>query len=119
MVGQPAAGRLLPDEERERLIDQLTAALDRPVAGDNLFQVMVEQALPPTEWNFRRKDGSQVPVLLATSAMRDETGRTVGYLAVATDLTLLKQLEQKLRASEAAAREANIAKSAFLAAMSH
>lgn len=119
MIGQPAAGRLLQDDERTRMIDQLTAALDRPVAADNLIPVMVEQGLPPTEWNFRRKDGSLVPVLLATSAMRDESGRTVGYLGVATDLTLLKQLEQKLRASEAAAREANIAKSAFLAAMSH
>ena len=50
---------------------------------------------------------------------RDETGKVVGYLAVATDLTEIKQLETKLRASEQAARDANLAKSSFLAAMSH
>jgi two-component system sensor histidine kinase EvgS len=39
--------------------------------------------------------------------------------AVATDLTALKRLERALRDSEARARDANQAKSAFLAAMSH
>jgi PAS domain S-box-containing protein len=120
MVGQPTAGRLLLIEEKQRVASQLTAALDRPVPTDaGLFPVMIEQALPPLEWTFVRKDGTKVPVLLALSAMRDETGKTVGYLGVATDLTQIKQLERKLRDSEVAAREANIAKSSFLAAMSH
>ena len=58
-------------------------------------------------------------MLLALSAMRDDTGAMVGLLAVATDLTLQKRLERALRDSEARAREASHAKSAFLAAMSH
>jgi signal transduction histidine kinase len=66
-----------------------------------------------------RKDGAEVPVLLATSAMRGADGAVVGFLGVATDLTHIKQLEQRLRASEAAARDASLAKSAFLAVMSH
>ncbi|HMB42849.1 MAG TPA: PAS domain S-box protein, partial [Luteimonas sp.] len=120
MVGRPTGGRLLLLEEKERVAGQLTAALDRPVPTDaGLFPVMIEQALPPLEWTFVRKDGTKVPVLLALSAMRDETGKTVGYLGVATDLTQIKQLERRLRDSEVAAREANIAKSSFLAAMSH
>ncbi|HEX5693115.1 MAG TPA: ATP-binding protein, partial [Arenimonas sp.] len=60
-----------------------------------------------------------VPVLLASSSIRDAGGQTVGYLAVATDLTQIKQLEQRLRASEAKALEASETKSNFVAAMSH
>jgi two-component system sensor histidine kinase EvgS len=104
----------------QRVADDLTAALDRPVpAGPGLMRTLVEHGAPPREWTLRRKDGGQVPVLLALSPMRDENGKTVGTLGVATDLTQIKELETRLRASEVAAREANVAKSSFLAAMSH
>jgi signal transduction histidine kinase/CheY-like chemotaxis protein/HPt (histidine-containing phosphotransfer) domain-containing protein len=84
-----------------------------------MLPLIVEHGLTPQERKLIRKDGTLVQVLLETSAMRDESGKTVGYLGVATDLTQIKQLEAKLRASELAAREASIAKSSFLAAMSH
>src|SRR5690606_41739791 len=45
--------------------------------------------------------------------------KPVGYLVAGTDLTQIKQLEQRLRASEAKARDASEAKSNFVAAMSH
>src|SRR5690606_8094574 len=93
---------------------------DQPVPADaRLFPLLIDQAPEPMELCFVRKDGGEVPVLLATSAMRDASGRTAGYLAAATDLTLIKQLEQRLRASEARALEASEAKSNFVAAMSH
>lgn len=120
MNGRRTADRLLLPEEMAMVAGNLTAALDRPVPTDaRLIPVMIEQGLPPQEWTIVRKDGSHVPVLLATSGMRDESGKMVGFLGVATDLTQIKLLERKLRASEVAAREANIAKSSFLAAMSH
>jgi two-component system, NarL family, sensor histidine kinase EvgS len=118
--GKRGTDRLFLPEEIARVAAQLTAALDRTVPADGgIIPAMIEQGLPPQEWTLLRKDGGQVPVLLAASAMRDETGKMVGFLGVATDLTQIKQLENKLRASEVAAREANIAKSSFLAAMSH
>jgi two-component system sensor histidine kinase EvgS len=58
-------------------------------------------------------------VVLALAAFRDDAGRPGGLIAVATDLTDRKRLEEALRDSESRAHEANIAKSAFLAAMSH
>jgi PAS domain S-box-containing protein len=120
MNGRREVASLLLPEEIQRVADRLTAAFDRPVPADpGLLRVLVEQRAPPQEWTVRRKDGSLVPVLLALSAMRDENGKTVGTLGVATDLTQIKELETRLRASEVAAREANVAKSAFLAAMSH
>jgi len=118
--GKRSIDRLFVPAEVARIAAQMTAALDRPIPADaRLIPAMIEQGLPPQEWTIVRKDGREVPVLLAVSGMRDETGKMVGYLGVATDLTDIKQLEKKLRSSEVAAREANIAKSSFLAAMSH
>jgi PAS domain S-box-containing protein len=120
MIGQRNMFRLWRQEEVQRMADRLTAATDRAVPADaRLIPAMIEQGLPPQEWTLNRRDGASLTVLMAASSMRDETGKVVGYLAVATDLTEIKQLETKLRASEQAARDANLAKSSFLAAMSH
>jgi PAS domain S-box-containing protein len=120
MIGKRSLDRLMLQEEVDRLAADLTAARDQSVPADaRLIPVLIEQGTPPMEWTFVRKDGSHVPVLLATSAMRDGSGKIVGYLAVGTDLTLIKQLEQRLRSSETRAREASEAKSNFVAAMSH
>ncbi|MEO7998837.1 MAG: response regulator [Gemmatimonadaceae bacterium] len=47
-----------------------------------------------------RKDGSSVNVLLAVSVLRDSTQRVDGYIAVITDLTERKSLEDQLRQSQ-------------------
>jgi PAS domain S-box-containing protein len=120
IIGHHGMNRMAVFEEVVRIAEQLSAILGRPVAPDiGMLPLIVEHGLTPQERKLIRKDGTQVQVLLETSAMRDESGNTVGYLGVATDLTQIKQLETKLRASELAAREASIAKSSFLAAMSH
>jgi two-component system sensor histidine kinase EvgS len=120
MIGKRGVDRLLLAEEAQRVADDLTAARDQRVPPDaRMITAMIEQGTPPLEWTVVRKDGSHVPVLLATSAMRDGSGKIVGYLGVGTDLTQIKQLEQRLRSSETRAREASEAKSSFVAAMSH
>ncbi|MGH8050516.1 MAG: ATP-binding protein [Arenimonas sp.] len=120
MIGKRSLDKIMLQEEIQKIADQLTAALDKKVNADNrLLPILIEAGTEPMEWTLVKKDGSFVTVLLATSAMRDGTGKTTGYLGVATDLSQIKQLEKKLRASEISAREANIAKSSFLAAMSH
>jgi PAS domain S-box-containing protein len=73
----------------------------------------------PREMTLRHRRGRALPVLLALSAMQDDDGAPLGLLLVATDLSAIKRLERALRDSEARAKEANHAKSAFLAAMSH
>jgi len=111
---------LLLPADLERAAGQLSLALERHVPADShLLPLMVELELPAREFTLVRKDGSHVPILVATSPMRGEDGAIVGYLGVGTDLTHIKLLEQRLRASEAAAREASLAKSSFLAVMSH
>jgi PAS domain S-box-containing protein len=50
-------------------------------------------------WN-RRKDGTELPVFLSTSAVRDSQGQVVGLIGVATDITKRKEAEGALRKSE-------------------
>lgn len=120
MIGKRSLVKIMLLEEVQKVADQLTAALDQKVeANSSLLPLLIESGAEPMEWTLVRKDGSHVTVLLAASTVRDGSGKTTGYLGVATDLSQIKQLEKKLRASEIAAREANIAKSSFLAAMSH
>jgi PAS domain S-box-containing protein len=120
MIGQHRVAQLLLQTEAHEVAEQLGAALGEEVPADaRLIPVLLELGLQAQEWTMVRKDGNKVPILLATSSMRDERDEIIGYLCVATDLTRIKQLEDALRASEIAQREANLAKSEFLAAMSH
>ena len=47
-------------------------------------------------WN-RRKSGELYPELLTISAVRDEQGRTMHYVALFTDITPMKEHEQQLK----------------------
>ena len=128
MLGWPA-GSLLGREKMDAILDadallalsrHLSEAYGQPVAADwTALRALAQHREPPREFVLRHQRGRTLPVLLALSAMRDDTGAMVGLLAVATDLTVLKRLERALRDSETRARDANHAKSAFLAAMSH
>lgn len=45
------------------------------------------------EWTWQRKDGSQLTVSLAVTAMRDPSGGVDGFLCVASDMTATRQAE--------------------------
>ncbi len=120
MIGQRNVARLLLADEARDMAERLGAALGRTVHPDaRMIPLLLELGVQAQEWTLVRKDGVRVPVLLATSAMHDEGGEAIGHLAIATDLTRIKQLEDALRSSEIAARDASKTKSDFLAAMSH
>ena len=51
------------------------------------------------EWTYIRKDGSRFPVQLSVTTLFDDQGKITGYLGIASDLTLRKRDEQKLRAT--------------------
>ena len=128
LLGWPA-GALLGREKLDVVLDpealgalarSLSEAYGRTVLPDwTALRELARHREPPREFALRHQRGRTLPVLLALSAMRDDSGAMVGLLAVATDLTVQKRLERALRDSEARAREANHAKSAFLATMSH
>ncbi len=69
---------------------------------------VVREILPATlrggwqgELMNRRKDGSEFPISLSTSVIRDETGQAIALIGVATDISERRRAEEALRQSEA------------------
>ena len=102
-------------ESRARVLSE---QLGRPLES---WEALVNDVAldAPQEWNYRRKDGSAVPVSLAVTAMRDENGVPAGYLGIAHDISSRLRHEERLRHAVHEARRANASKSSFLANMSH
>ncbi len=73
----------------------------------------------PVERSYMHSDGRAVSILLTRSRLGDETGRAIGSVCVASDITQLKDAENSLREAKQLAEEASLAKSRFLANMSH
>ncbi|MEZ0386713.1 MAG: PAS domain S-box protein, partial [Verrucomicrobium sp.] len=91
-----------PQEVRRRA-EELTIELGRPVRPD--FEAFVAKAMlgPPdeNEWTYIRKDGTRVPVMLSVTIMRDDQGRALGFLGVASDLTARHKADHARRDLEA------------------
>jgi signal transduction histidine kinase/AmiR/NasT family two-component response regulator len=71
------------------------------------------------ELTYIRKDGSRFPAIVSITALRDDYGEIIGYLLIATDNSVRKQVELELNNAMAVAKKANLAKSDFLSSMSH
>ncbi|MBK5914467.1 ATP-binding protein [Rhodocyclus purpureus] len=66
-----------------------------------------------------RKDGSRFYADVALSAMRDSAGRLVGLVNITRDITERNEQQLQLRRAKEAAEAASVAKSRFLATISH
>lgn len=71
------------------------------------------------ELTFICKDRSSFPAIASITALRNEYEDIIGYLLIATDNSVRKQVEANLKLAMAAAEQANLAKSDFLSGMSH
>jgi PAS domain S-box-containing protein len=89
-------------EELLRVADELSVASGHRVMPDfELFRVLCEQSSgKPMEWSYVRKNGSEVPVLLTLSYLRDQDGTVTGFLGVAFDNSVRKETEELLRWKE-------------------
>ena len=69
-------------------------------AEDRLkFQTMIEQNghVIDYEVDFKRKDGTSIPVSLTCHVHRDQEGNVIGYEGINVDLSHRKQMEKDLR----------------------
>ncbi len=90
MRGRPIADRV-PPEARPAMAERMAKLR----AGDDFAG----------EWEDYRKDGSRVWIEARATLSRDRTGRPIGYLGLAHDVTERKKVEDALRQSEERFRE--------------
>jgi len=66
-----------------------------------------------------RKNGSEFPIELSTSLIKDENGDSIALIGIAVDITERKKVQRELINAKEKAEESDRLKSAFLANMSH
>ena len=103
-TAEEVVGKLTPvcwhdPEEIARRALQLSEELGQTVLpGFEVFSTRLRLNLPEeNEWTFIRKDGTRVPVLLSVSALRDESGKVTGFVALTYDITERKRAEEEIR----------------------
>lgn len=104
-IGQSA--RLILPESMEREESEILEALQ---TGKRLEQF---------ETRRRRKNGQIFSVSLTISPLRNSEGRVIGSASIERDITQKKQAQHRLQEAIVAAEQANLAKSEFLANISH
>ena len=90
-LGRDVAELLHQPDELARRADALGVPVESVVA------FRAQNGIAHTQhWDYRRRDGSTVPVALSVTALRHPTGELQGYLGVAVDVTDQQQREQQL-----------------------
>jgi diguanylate cyclase (GGDEF)-like protein/PAS domain S-box-containing protein len=115
LTANPAAARLLGYERHElvgqsvllmhdsdelrRRAEELSHQTGMEILAN--FQVIVASGSQTTaderEWTYVRKDDTRLPVNIAITAMRDDSGKVHGFLKVAYDITERKRTESVIR----------------------
>lgn len=107
--------------ELELRARELSHELGRQITPD--YQAIVSRAevvsADEREWTYVRSDGTRLPVRSSVSALRNERGKTVGYLTIASDRSENMRRERALSQARSEAESLSKAKSQFLANMSH
>lgn len=81
------------------------AAADHNASGQETeaFETLISQCRTDgsstREWTFVRKDGSQFPVTLMVTEIRDESGELTGFLGIAVDITRREAVQKELTAA--------------------
>jgi diguanylate cyclase (GGDEF)-like protein/PAS domain S-box-containing protein len=85
---------------REEVLGRNPRLLQSGVHSREFYQAMWQSLLEQGRWSGelwnRRKTGELYPELLTISTIKDDDGQVSYYVAVATDITVLKQHEKQL-----------------------
>ena len=94
-----------------------------PPGKGSLIREVIEDVIRygyrESEHMVRRKDGSLFPASYVFNVLKDQQGRSMGFIGVSIDLTERRKVELDLRRALERAESATKAKSEFLANMSH
>ena len=91
--------------EEQEILGRQPAVLGSPKNPQKIHDEILDRTLKYGGWKGelynRRKDGSEFPVYLNTSVIKDRAGNVIGHIGVAQDITERKLAEEALRATEA------------------
>lgn len=87
VVGLCVADVLLPEELRHEGREVISAVCRR-------------ETNTPGEWLLKRRDGTRVPVRVASTPILDDGGKVVGIVGVSWDISERKRLQEELHRSE-------------------
>jgi PAS domain S-box-containing protein len=87
------------DEMMGRTLDRLYPNKDLRQFRVDLKQI-VESSDFGGEWQGRRKGGELIWITVKTTLLRDRSGRQIGFIGVANDITERKRMEEAMRQSE-------------------
>jgi PAS domain S-box-containing protein len=129
LVGQPRTGDILAPGEGPRVISELQrlsgidfkreqSPTERLNALMNSVRALPPSQVPSFEAQFRRKDGSLLPVTLHISALRNDGGEMEGLVVVALDRSATLRQEQAARESQERYRDLFESSSEMIATLS-
>jgi len=105
VLGKTTPAILHVEQEVMERAAELSAEYGQVIEGFRVFVHKPEFEHSETrEWTYVRKDGSQVPVSLVVTDLRDDEGQLMGYLGIAVDITQRKAAEHQLELSLQASR---------------
>lgn len=78
--------------------NELSEMYNREIRGFDVFVEAAKQgSYENREWTYISKDGRKFPVQLVATGIRDAEGNLEGYLGIATDISQIKEKENKLK----------------------
>lgn len=78
----------------------LIAAKEHRKAIENTKKTLEQGSIKNIEYTFVTRDGREFPAELSATAVKDATGKAMGIVSMAKDITARKQMEQQLFKSE-------------------
>ncbi|MHA7056199.1 PAS domain-containing protein [Aquimarina sp. M1] len=97
LVGKQSPAIIHLESEMIAVGAELSQSLGENIEGFNVFTAIADRESHFTrEWTYVRKDGTQFPVQLTVTAIR-ERGTVIGYLGMATDISEMKKAEKELK----------------------
>ncbi|MFE2006947.1 diguanylate cyclase [Pseudomonas guariconensis] len=101
-IGQLRLEDLVPPEELSQRAHALSVRYGREIGGGQAMfaETVQEKGTEAGEWTLVRKDGSHLLANMLVTAVLDEQGLWVGYLAICIDVTERRRVHEALAARD-------------------
>lgn len=100
--------------------EELSLEFGRQISG---FDVFVELArhgrYESSEWTYIKKDGTNYPIQLAVTALRNENNNIYGFLGIATDISKIKIQSAIIKSQKIDLEILNATKDKFFSIVAH